>query len=187
VIAARQERGKRKSSGLKIASTSTKSHASSGGSRLNHSCGDQILAVHFQTYAREGFWRRAAKDGAIDGRENSAVTRARKDVFFRAIKYRTGGVSAESAEREKRAFRWTQQEAGMLVIRVGNDFHPADRDVSHMRYHFDRIGILSGTKKDDESAESRGQASGGQILRKLAAGYSIVDRICDESSPGIRC
>ena len=74
----------------------------------------------------------------------------------------------------------------MLVIRIGNDFHPADRDVSHMRDYFDRVGIFSKADKDQESAESRGEASGGQILGKLAAGYSIVDVVCDESSPGIR-
>ena len=185
MIAARQERGKRKSSGLKIASTSTKSHASSGGSRLNHSCGDQILAAHFQADARKRFWRRAAKDRAIDGSENSAVTRARKDVLLRTVKYRTGSVRAESAEREKCAFRRMQQEARMLVIRIGNDFHPADRDVSHMRYHFYLVGIFSSADKDNESTESR-QASSSQILRKPAAGYLIVDKICDESSPGIR-
>jgi len=49
----------------------------------------------------------------------------------------------------------------MLVIRVGNNFHSADRDVSHVRHHFDRVGILSSADKEDESAESRGEASGG--------------------------
>ena len=73
----------------------------------------------------------------------------------------------------------------MLVIRIGNDFHPADRDVSHMRYHFYLVGIFSSADKDNESTESR-QASSSQILRKPAAGYLIVDKICDESSPGIR-
>ena len=70
-------------------------------------------------------------------------------------------MRAEPAEREKRAFRRMQQEARMLVIRVGNNFHSADRDVSHVRHHFDRVGILSSADKEDESAESRGEASGG--------------------------
>jgi len=148
----------------------TKSRASSHGSRLNHPCGDQVFAAHFQAHAREGFWRRAAKNGAIDGREDSAVTWAREDVFFRAVEYRTGSVRAESAEGEERPFRRTEQEARMLVIRVGDDFHAADRDVSHVRYHPDRVGILSSADEEDESAESRGQASGSQIPGKLAAG-----------------
>jgi hypothetical protein len=114
------------------------------------------------------------------------VTWTREDVFFRAVEYWTSGVRAEPAEREKCAVGRMQQEARMLVIRIGNDFHPTDRNVSHMRYHFDRVGIFSSADKNDESAESRGQASGSQILGKLAAGHSIVDRICDESSPGIR-
>jgi len=65
----------------------------------------------------------------------------------------------------------------MLNIRVGNDFHAAERDVSHMRYHFDRVGIFSSADKNDKSTESGGQASGGEILGKLAAGHSIVDLI----------
>jgi len=89
------------------------------------------------------------------------VTWAGKDVFFRAEEYRTGGVRAEAAEREKCVVGWMQQKARMLVIRVGNNFHPADRDVSHVRYHFDRVGIFSSADEDDEPAESRGQASGG--------------------------
>jgi hypothetical protein len=111
------------------------------------------LAAHFQAHAREGFWRRAAKDGAIDGRENSAVTRAREDVFFRAVKYRTGSVRAQATECEKCAVRWMQQEARMLVIGVGNDFHPADWDVLHMRDYFDRVGFFLRADKDDESTE----------------------------------
>ena len=70
-------------------------------------------------------------------------------------------MRAEAAEREKRALGWMQQEARMLVIRVGNDFHPADRDISHVGHHFDRVGIFSSADEDDEPAESRGQASGG--------------------------
>lgn len=139
----------------------TKSHASSEGSRLNHPCSNQILAAHFQAHAREWFWRRAAKDGAIDGRENSAVTWAREYVFFRAVKYRAGSVRAEPAECEKCAVRWMQQKARMLVIRIGNDFHTADRDVVHSRYYFDRVGVFSRADKDDESAESGGEAGGG--------------------------
>jgi hypothetical protein len=131
-----------------------KKEAAGPGSRLNHSCGHQILAAHFQAHAREGFWRRAAKDGAIDGRENSSVTRAREDVFFRVVEDRTGGVRAEATECEKCAVGWMQQEARMLVIRVGNDFHATDRDVFHMRYHFDRVGILPRADEDDESTES---------------------------------
>ena len=80
----------------------------------------------------------------------------REDVFFRAVEYRTGSVSAESAECEKRAVGRMQQETRMLVIRIGNDFHPADRNVSHMRYHFDRVGIFSRADEDDEYTESGG-------------------------------
>ena len=106
-----------------------------------------VLAAHFQAHAREGFWRRAAKDGAIDVRENSSVTRAREDVFFRPVEYRAGSMRAQATEGEKCAVGGMQQEARMLVIRVGNDFHPADRDVAHMRYYFDRVGILSSADK----------------------------------------
>lgn len=84
------------------------------------------------------------------------MTGAREDVFFRAVECRTGRVRAKAAEREKCAVGRMQQEARMLVIRIGNNFHPADRYVSHMRYYFDRIGIFSRADKDDESAEGRG-------------------------------
>jgi hypothetical protein len=89
------------------------------------------------------------------------VTWAREYVFFRAVEYRASSVRAEAAECEKCAVRWMQQKARMLVIRIGNDFHPADRDVSHMRYYFDRVGIFSRANKEDEAAEHSGEAGGG--------------------------
>jgi len=49
----------------------------------------------------------------------------------------------------------------MLVIRVGNDLHTSNGDVSHMGHHFDRIGILSSADKNDESPESGGDTGGG--------------------------
>lgn len=63
-------------------------------------------------------------------------------------------MRAQATECDKCAVGWMQQEARMLVIRVGNDFHPADWDVFHMRYYFDRVGIFSRANKDRESAES---------------------------------
>jgi hypothetical protein len=53
-----------------------------------------------------------------------------------------------------------QEEAGMLVIGVGNDLHTAHGDVTHMGYHFDWVGILSSADKNDQSTESGGDAGG---------------------------
>jgi hypothetical protein len=82
------------------------------------------------------------------------VTWAREDVFFRAEKYWAGGVRAEAAECEKCAVGWMQQEARMLVIWVGNNFHTADRDVFHLRYYFDWVGTFSSADEDDESTDT---------------------------------
>jgi hypothetical protein len=67
-----------------------------------------------------------------------------------------------------------QQEAGMLVIRVGNDLHAANRDVPHVGHYFDRIRILSSANKEDECTKSSGDAGGSQIFRELAARDLIV-------------
>jgi hypothetical protein len=67
-----------------------------------------------------------------------------------------------------------QQEAWMLVIRVGNDLHTPNGDVSHVGHDFDRIRILSSANKEDQSAKCSGDTGGSQIFRELAAGDLIV-------------
>jgi len=42
-----------------------------------------------------------------------------------------------------------QKEAGMFVIRVGNDLHTSNGDVPHMGHHFDRVGSLPSADNDD--------------------------------------
>jgi hypothetical protein len=61
-----------------------------------------------------------------------------------------------------------QQEAWMLVIRVGNDLHTTNGDVSRVGHHFDRIRTFSSANKENESTKSSGDASGSQIFRELA-------------------
>lgn len=58
----------------------------------------------------------------------------------------------------------------MLVIRVGNDFHAADGDVSGVRDDFQRVGIFLRADEGDEAAENCGEAGGREIFRELAAG-----------------
>ena len=82
--------------------------------------------MHFENHAWQRLPRRAAEHGPIDCGKNSPMARACKYVFLRPIKYGARRVGAESAEGQKCAVRRMQQEAGMLVIRVGNDFHAAD-------------------------------------------------------------
>jgi hypothetical protein len=79
-----------------------------------------------------------------------------------------------------------QQEARVLVVWVRDNFHAADGEVSHVRDDFDRIGIFSCADEGNESAESRGDAGGSQILPELATGELLVVWISDESSPGPR-
>ncbi len=62
----------------------------------------------------------------------------------------------------------------MLVIRVGNDLHAANGDVSHMGHHFDRIRILSSANKEYQPTKCSGDAGGSQIFRELAARDLIV-------------
>jgi hypothetical protein len=100
-----------------------------------------------------------------------------------SVEYWAGGVGAKSAERHKRAVRWMQQEARMLVIRVGDDFHAANGDVSQVCHNFDRVGILSRTDENHESAEGCDDAGGRQIFRELAPGELLVLKIPDETSP----
>jgi hypothetical protein len=144
---------KNKKPTLKVAATKPIPRGSERALGLDHACGDQILPAQFQDYPRERFGRWAAEDGAIGGGENSAVAGTRENVFLRSIKYWAGCVGAEATEREERAFRWMQQEARMLVIRVGDDFHAADGHVSRLGDNFDRIGIFPRANEGDESAE----------------------------------
>jgi hypothetical protein len=81
-------------------------------------------------------------------------------MFLGSIERWTRRVRAQAAERDKRSFRRMQEEAGMLVIGVGNDLHTAHGDVTHMGYHFDWVGILSSADKNDQSTESGGDAGG---------------------------
>ncbi len=74
---------------------------------------------------------------------------AREYMFFWPIKCWTGGVRAETAEREEHSLRRMQEKAWMLVMGVGNDLHTANGDIPHKGYHFDRVGILSSAGKDD--------------------------------------
>jgi hypothetical protein len=67
-----------------------------------------------------------------------------------------------------------QQEAWMLVIRVGNDLHATNGDVSRVGHHFDRIRTLSSANKEDQPTKSSGDAGGSQIFRELAARDLIV-------------
>jgi hypothetical protein len=53
-----------------------------------------------------------------------------------------------------------QEEAWMLVIRVGNDLHAANGYVFHLGYHLDWIRILSSADQDDQSGKSGGDAGG---------------------------
>jgi hypothetical protein len=84
------------------------------------------------------------------------VTWAGEDVLFRAVKYRASGVRAEAAEREKRAVGWMQQEAGMLVVRVRDNFYAPHGDVRYVRHYLNRVGILASANEDDKTAESCG-------------------------------
>jgi hypothetical protein len=85
---------------------------------------------------------------------------AREYMLRRPIKCRTRGVSAKTAESDKRTLRRMQEEAWMLVIRVGNDLHAANGYVFHLGYHLDWIRILSSADQDDQSAKSGGDAGG---------------------------
>ena len=114
------------------------------------------------------------------------MARAREYVLLWPVERGTRSVRAQAAEREKRSFRRMQQEAGMLIIGVGNDLHTAHRYVVYVSHHFDRVGILPSANKKHESPESGGDASGSQVFCELSAGYLNVVRICDETSPGIR-
>jgi hypothetical protein len=88
------------------------------------------------------------------------VAVAGEDVFLWPVKYRAGGVGAEAAEREKCSLRRMQQETRVFFIRVGDDFHAADGDVSHTRDDFNWVGIFSRVDEGDEAAESGGDARG---------------------------
>ena len=77
------------------------------------------------------------------------MARAREYMLPGPIKCGTRGVSAKTTEREKCSLRRMQKEAGMFVIRVGNDLHTSNGDVPHMGHHFDRVGSLPSADNDD--------------------------------------
>ncbi len=58
----------------------------------------------------------------------------------------------------------------MLVIRVGDDFHAANGDVSQVCHNFDRVRILSRTDENHESAKGCDDAGCCQIFREMAPG-----------------
>jgi hypothetical protein len=76
-----------------------------------------------------------------------------------------------------------QQETGMLGVRVGNDFHPANGDIIYMSDHSNGIRIFPGANVNDEPAKSCGQAGRREIFCELSAGKSLVVRIVDQTSP----
>ena len=111
------------------------------------------------------------------------MTGAREDVFFRPVKYRAGSVRAEPAEREKCAVGRMQQEARMLVIRIGNDFHPANGDIIYMRHRSNGIRIFPGANVNGQPTKSCGQAGGREVFCKPSAGKLLVVRTVDKTSP----
>jgi hypothetical protein len=111
------------------------------------------------------------------------MTGAREDVFFRPVKYRASGVRAESAEREKPAFRRMQQETRMLGVWVRNDFHPANGDIIYTRHHSNGIRIFPGANVNGQPTKSCGQAGGREVFCKPSAGKLLVVRTADKTSP----
>jgi hypothetical protein len=105
-------------------------------------------------------------------------------MLLRPVKYGAGCMSAETAERKEDTFRGMQQEARVLVIRVRDDFHGANREVCHLRDNFDRVGTPSRADEDHEAAESCDEPGGGQIFSELAPGDLLVVISSDENSPG---